>query len=205
MMRLGCTGPCKSTVIVEIKDVAEESLFNRPQWEKGFPCPFPLCGGRLLKDTVAFRNSDRPPVHVSALEFYRRVCGQGEASFEVVTKILTTKRIVWVDGEAIGEPERSLIKSLTFEDGTKLHFGTSRHGACAYKLEEPVSADVETDLEGRDPDRAQAGRADQAGEDESGPGGSVSTHVGAVEPAGPESVPAMPAAGEVPPDYDRER
>jgi hypothetical protein len=185
-------------MIVETENAVELHLFDRPEWNEGFPCPVPMCGGRMMKaDPSAFR-AQVPSIVMKAPEFYRRISGQGEAAYIRVHNLLLTKRIVAVDGEPVGEPERTVIKCLTLEDGTKLHFGISRYGACAYKLEEPFDA-TETDPEGNDSDRKEAGRVVETFDNSKGRGSKYSLSVAdSAESAGAGAVSVVPTAGGVP-------
>jgi len=139
------------------------SLFSLPEWEVSFPCPTSLCGGRALRvpiETLPLLTPACEGVEVSAKDFYRAINGQGSAPVAAIRKLLLGGQIVDMEADSIGDPERTIIHNLTFSDGTKVHFGISRMGACAYKIEESPSVfHPSTNLEGGGTDRAQAGRA----------------------------------------------
>jgi hypothetical protein len=80
--------------------------------------------------------------------FFRAVHGFGKgdvapASYSKVRDLLLSKKIVVVDGDPVGQPERTLVRRLILEDGTQLHFDSSSHGACCYYIEEPGPSCVE--------------------------------------------------------------
>lgn len=134
-----------------------------PDWKSGYPCITPLCRGRL-QGTAPQSHSIRFK-EVPLLDFYRAVKGFGlcnAANLKKTTKLLTEKRIVAVEGESIGTPERTIIRCLVLEDGTRLHFDASSKGACLYYIEETRDdSDSEGAPEGSSEDREEAGRGTQ--------------------------------------------
>jgi hypothetical protein len=91
-------------------------------------------------------------------EFYRAILGLGNgAPVDLVRKLLLGSKIVAVDVSP--RSERTIIKSLTFTDGTKMHFGISQLGACIYNVEE-VNSEVRTGTaaESSDSNRKETGR-----------------------------------------------
>jgi hypothetical protein len=134
---------------------------------KGFQCITPMCRGRLI-GTVPHSHSGVYFTEISLQDFYRATKGFGlsgaaPASLKKSTKLLLEKRIVAVEGEPIGTPERTIIRCLILEDGTRLHFDTSSKGACLYYIEEPrnelpSAATPEGDSESGE----EAGRGPQA-------------------------------------------
>lgn len=127
---------------------------------KGYSCITPMCHGRLA-GTVPQSHSVRfKEVHVSA--FYRAVKGFGAsatASLAKATRALLEKRVVAVEGEPIGTPERAIIRCLVLEDGTRLHFDTSSRGACLYHIEEPGNEPTDADIEDAGEGGEEAGRS----------------------------------------------
>ena len=134
--------------------------------ESGVPCITPLCRGRL-QNTVPQSHAGVRFEVVSLHDFYRAFKGFGisstaPASLERATKLLLGRRVVAVEGEPIGAPERSIIHCMTLDDGTRLHFDTSAKGACLYYIEEPVhELPSAADPEGRGEVGEEAGRSAQ--------------------------------------------
>jgi len=111
---------------------------------ENFPCITPLCSGRLEKLKSGPISSNSHSVSIPIKNFYRAINGFGTglgepATLERITKLLTTKKIVKVAGEEVGQPERVIIDMLVLEDGTRMHFASSTKGACLYYIEEPSS------------------------------------------------------------------
>ena len=134
-------------------------------WESGFPCITPMCRGRLI-GTVPHSHSGTTFKEVSLQEFYRAYKGFGlsgtaPASLKKSTKLLMEKRIAAVEGESIGTPERTIIRCLVLEDGTRLHFDTSSKGACLYYIEEPGNEPSAAAPEGVGEGGEEAGRGPQ--------------------------------------------
>lgn len=192
-----CTGPCMTRVFVELGNPLEAQLLDREEWKTGFPCIAPLCNGRLVRGS---RVGAKEPIRLTATEFYRRVSGQGEAKFTDVRRIFGTKKVVGMNAEPRGNPEHVIVHNITFEDGSIMHFGVSRFGACVYKIEEPDhGVRVEAAAEGRSAHREEAGRnADPATEDSEGPRAAGTNDAAAAEQPSPEPMPAVSAESGVP-------
>lgn len=108
--------------------------------QSGFPCITSLCQGRLVGTVPHSHNIRFKEVPLPV--FYRAVKGMGfsqgaPAGLERAIRVLIAKRVVEVVGESTGTPERTIIRCLVLEDGTRLHFDTSTKGACLYYIEEP--------------------------------------------------------------------
>jgi hypothetical protein len=104
--------------------------------------------------------------------FFRAINGFGRgegdpASLERLQELLTSQKIVGVKANAVGQPERVIIREMILENGTRLHFEASARGACIYYIEEPGPSCVEVvenvlDSQSSDPDREEAGRDPEA-------------------------------------------
>lgn len=188
---------CKKVFHVTGRASDVRRLLGRPEWKESVPCPTDLCGGRAIRGHTGCPEY----VEVRLEDFYRWIQGQGSAPEKRVRELLACCRIVDVDVEAVGSPERTIVHCLTFADGTKLHFGISRFGACAHRIEEPPHAvcTAPTD-EVDDSDGEEAGRDPEAGETpvRAEPGvGDNPTH-GTIESTGTGAMPSVPPPGEVP-------
>jgi len=103
----------------------------------GFSCPSPSCGGLLRTggtQSVSY-------IEISVPAFYRAIHGMGfgksaEAGADKVLELLKGQRVIGADLQEIGNPKRSIIKSVTLEDGTTLYLASSNEGACVYLIEE---------------------------------------------------------------------
>jgi len=131
MITFGCF-TCKTSWLVVGEDEEVKRLLGLPEWKDSVPCPTDLCGGRAIRGAA-----NDVPIEMNVGEFYRLISGQGTAPQKKVLQLLFESPIVHVDSESIGDPERTILRCVTFADGTKMHFGISRLGACAHKIEEP--------------------------------------------------------------------
>ena len=155
-------------------DVEEiKRLLDLPEWQASIPCITPLCQGRMVK--VPNTPMGYLPTEIPVHNFYRAALGFGTgsgapASLEKVREALTSQRVVEVQADAAGQPERTIIRQLVLEDGTRLHFDASSKGACVYYIESRSHSCVEVfdneqpflrsgaDLESSDSDREEARR-----------------------------------------------
>ena len=104
-------------------------------------CITPLCQGRLTRVTGKWANMrDYSFEEITLRSFFRAIMGFGKfegspAAAETVKKVLLTKKIVEAGVDPVGNPERTILHQLVFEDGTRLHFGSSSYGACCFYIE----------------------------------------------------------------------
>lgn len=126
------------------------SLLSEPQWRVDLPCVIPGCPGRsTIVGTLCVEQATTIPVHA----YYRALHGLGLsvgslASAERVRDLLLTKRISALSLEPVGDPERTILKGIILEDGTRLHFASSARGACVYFIEEVTRVDNHLSTEG---------------------------------------------------------
>ena len=111
-----------------------KQLLDQPEWRQSFPCITSLCGGRLQRmapdDLIAVRVKKYAVEEIALRGFYRAIHGFGvgggaPASLAKAREILLTKRIVDLQAESVGQPERVILRQLIMEDGTRLHFDMS--------------------------------------------------------------------------------
>jgi hypothetical protein len=192
----GCPS-CGRVFHVTGNDDVVRRLLGRSEWRESVPCPTDLCKGRAMRGYTGCPNY----VEMRLEDFYRAIQGQGSAPEKRVRELLSSCKIVDADVEAVGSPERTIVHCLTFADGTKLHFGVSRLGACAHRIEEPPN-DVHTApaAEVSHPGGEEAGRDSTAVEasvrSKSGVGDGP-IH-GASESTGAGAMPSVQYPGEVP-------
>lgn len=104
-----------------------------------FSCITPFCSGLLKRVNWPLVGDKVTTLPLN--QFFRAVNGFGlakgdPASASKVRDLLVTKRISSVVVEPVGDPERTIIKYVVLEDGTRLHFTASSKGACVYYVEE---------------------------------------------------------------------
>lgn len=146
-----------------IGDTQELSILEDDQWKVNFPCVAPLCSGRANRIDIREAEGAQP---IPAAAFYRAIQGNGwskrggPAEPARVLELLRNKRVVAATAFPVGDPVRTILRSLTLEDGTVLHFESSNQGACVFYVEELTrerdSVDAGTNSEGRIADRGKA-------------------------------------------------
>lgn len=114
-----------------------ESLFGG---EKTFPCP--TCGEDSEEvdsiEQAAFRSLD---LHdLTPQEAFAAFNGLGlpkerDCGSTAVSALLIEKRIVAVEGEMIKGTNRTVIRHIEFQDGTKMYLGASAYGAMVYRIQ----------------------------------------------------------------------
>lgn len=193
---------CAHSWFVQGEPTDVNMLLSTPEWVESFPCPTPLCSGRAMRAgglAEAKAHGGAEPITLEA--FYRGIMGLGNgAPTDSVRKLLFESKVVAMD--ASPKNGRTIIKSLTFTDGTKMHFGISQAGACIYNIEE-VKSEIHTDgaVEGSDSDREETGRVtkNKIPIREFGSESSREFHsITASESAGAKPVSAMPTTSDVP-------
>lgn len=127
---------CDFSVLVE----GDLALFED---QESFPCVRPLCRGRARRVKPLVSDGSRlTNVKASSEEYYRAIHGGGlgEAAPEgKVRAVLLEQRIVALSTRAVGNPERTVIDNITFENGTQMHLAPSNEGACVYYVEAAAS------------------------------------------------------------------
>lgn len=136
MKAVMCKG-CKKVYHVIGDPVEIKYLLDSSEWGGSYPCITPLCRSRMEPCKLTLPCNEV----VGIKDFYRAIYGFGRANHAPATftrskELLTTKKIVSVVGGPVGSPERTLIRELVLEDGTRLHFDSSALGACLYYIEE---------------------------------------------------------------------
>ena len=136
---------CGHLVEVVLRE-GEAQLFRLTEWLESFPCIRPGCKGRSQVRTLSqvqhLQSRGVPIVQLPAVAYYRALFGFGagvgsSAPLDLVSSLLTTRRIVEVHGEDVGQPVRSVIHKLVLDCGTVLHMASSRLGAGVFYVEPP--------------------------------------------------------------------
>ena len=142
---------CKSCRRVYEVGGSEEEIKNLLLEKTSYPCITPLCRGRLnrpSKEDLRELSKGYIPEEIPLKSFFRAVMGFGmtngaPAAVASVKELLLSKKIVGVMADPVGNPERTILNELVFEDGTRLHFGLSSLGACCYYVEGTTPSCVE--------------------------------------------------------------
>lgn len=124
---------CKLVLNVQSQETSNP-LFVRPEWFAGFPCVRTSCHG------LAIRVRPQKGTTISAEDYYRALHGlayntETVASVDRVTKLLLHRKVVRIDSQSVGHPERTIIHKLVLEGGVVLNFASSNFGACVYSIE----------------------------------------------------------------------
>lgn len=134
-MILGCDG-CQTgfKVLGRVDEFRVLELDAR--FARGYPCPTPGCSSLQTKDFMNVGTF----IDIPVTAFYRAIHGMGfgetaGADPQVVEELFKTKKVLGINVRGVGDPRRSIIDSLTFEDGTTLYFANSNEGACIYLIE----------------------------------------------------------------------
>lgn len=135
-LHFACT-KCKIAYAVSATD-SNVLLLN-----KEMRCPEYSCGGKLKQTVhkVGKRGHERVYTLIGALELYQAVMGIGlpeerKCSPKNVRKMMLGSSILDVSVEAAPDPQRSIITSLTLNNGKVLHFTISVRGATIFKVTE---------------------------------------------------------------------
>jgi hypothetical protein len=186
------------------------ALFGE-DWSQTYPCVTPLCRGRLkLVDHEFYARLRRAELvkrteKVKLEDFYRAVHGFGPvtgdaAPVDLVTELLLTKKIVEVQANPIGQPQRTILRQLVLEDGTRLHFSRSTRGACLHYVEQPEETpDGQVGDDGAQPDEVCAEEREEAGRGAEAAEGRQTRDPAAGAEVPGAGVPAVQSAEDVPP------
>jgi hypothetical protein len=157
---------CESVIHVFGREDQVTSLFEwHPGWNSSFPCVRPLCGGRAKR--IQPCEAEVGYESVPAAAYYRAIHGFGSLNGKMaeaaeVVELLLKHRIVDVNAYPVGQPERTIVRCLTLEDGTRLHLEGSSRGACVFYVEKSGvksedSVDVDRAPASSSEDRTEAG------------------------------------------------
>lgn len=149
MIYIVCT-ECSTAVRVSGDQEELDHLFgerNTDWYPSNFPCPDASCDAKAkLLDSVASSALRMLEVHdLTPHEAYAALHGLGlpaerDCGPTAVKELLLTNQVAKVDARLIKGSNRSVIYSITMEDGTTLFLGSSPFGATAYRIAKPQSA-----------------------------------------------------------------
>ena len=120
---------------------------NQDWYPDKYPCPMPTCDGKSeFMDAIepaAFRMLNI--VDLTLHEAYAAFHGLGlpderDCGPVAIRECLLSGRVKSVDVRLIRGSSRSVLYSITMEDGTTIHVGSSPFGAVVYRLAKPQSA-----------------------------------------------------------------
>ena len=144
MILIVCTSlACRTVVRVMAADLLQAEMLVGPSssyWPNKFTCP--TCDGAatgLLEGEVdpnTFKGFN--VLELEAEEMFRSLQGLGlpeeqDCRLEVLHEVMRQK-IKLIGGHSIGGTKRFCLEWLEMEDGTKLYFGASSHGATIYRI-----------------------------------------------------------------------
>ncbi|ERR1043165_3669530 len=110
--------------------------------KKSMRCPnYVRCKGKITQRSWKNSGEVRNYHWVTAIELYQASAGLGllserNCSPSMLKKILLGHRTVSVDVSASGDPNKSIVTSLTLDNGKVIHLASSTKGAIVYKITE---------------------------------------------------------------------
>ena len=113
--------------------------------KKSMRCPRAKpCDGRIFHSATTNIPPDFAVVSVDALELYQATMGMGlpkerKCTPAVLEKVLVGAKIKSVHVEAVPATSRSLIFSITLDNGKVVHLAASTKGAAVYRITEEAN------------------------------------------------------------------
>ena len=150
MMLVLCTDPnCKTvtrvlaTSVVELTGLVGE---RSEWWPNNYHCTG--CNGQATAvyesevDPNDFRDFEKK--EIEAQDFFRFMMGVGlpeeqDCRIEVLQKLFAENKVKNIAGKVISGTKRFCIEWLEMENGQRLYFGSSTHGATIYRITEKPS------------------------------------------------------------------
>lgn len=126
---------CESSFFVKSSD-EQKKLLNG----KSMRCPnYIRCKGQIIKRGWTNVHEIRKYTWVSALELYQACAGLGfeaerDCSPKTINNIMQGSRIMDAEIIATTHPKKSILLSLTLEDGKTIHLASSVYGPVIYKI-----------------------------------------------------------------------
>lgn len=125
----------------------------RSEWYPDrYPCPTSGCGSTMtLTDTISSLDLELLNIHdLSPQETFQALHGMGlpkerQCNAELVLQSLIGRTVQSVDIQDLRGANRSVVHSLTLDDGTRVYLGASPHGAVVYRVAPPRSHVQELD------------------------------------------------------------
>lgn len=128
---------CKHSFFVKAQDPDRRRLLKN-----SMRCPnYVRCKGRISHKSWTNATEIRNFRWTTALELYQASAGLGfiserDCSPDTLRKLLHGHTIVATEFQDTGDPQKSIILSLTLETGKVFHMSSSTKGAIVYKVTE---------------------------------------------------------------------
>jgi len=144
------TGVRVSGEVEELSHLLGE--FNKDWYPDKYPCPTAVCTGKaefmegIEPAALRMLNVHDLTPHEAYAAFHglglptERDCGP-----TAVEKALLEHRVTAVDLQLVRGSNRSVVYSLTLDDGSRLYLGSSPFGAIVYRLSKPELATKRVD------------------------------------------------------------
>lgn len=136
---------CLRFAVQAVGDSEEiESLFGKGSIHQEAKCP--ECNKLLLRGPVLDVELHRQVHHVlrllAPMEAHLALSGLGfpeeqACTFSDVQKVLVGQRIRSIEGSTLSDTTRTILDSITMEDGTTLMVAASPYGALVYRIRPP--------------------------------------------------------------------
>lgn len=149
MIYIVCTD-CSTAVRVSGDQEEIDHLFgemNTDWYPDKFPCPSVGCSSKAkLIDSIASSALKMLDIHdLTPHEAYSALHGLGlpaerDCGPTAVKELLLNNKVEKVDVRLIKGSNRSVVYSITMENGVTLFLGSSPFGATAYRIAKPTSA-----------------------------------------------------------------
>lgn len=127
---------CEKSYFVKSSDPEKHLL------KKSMRCPnYVRCKGKITTRSWKNAGEIRNYYWVTALELYQATAGLGllserKCSPLALKKILLGRKIVGLDITEAGDPDKSILTSITIDNGKVIHVASSTKGAIVYKVTE---------------------------------------------------------------------
>lgn len=143
---------CKSCgLAVRVSGEEEEVthlLGEKSDWyPSGYPCPAQGCSSKaeMVESIESVAAAALDIRDLTAIEAFHAYSGLGlpeerDCGPTAVSQALLNGKVTAVDVKLLRGSNRSVLYSLTMEDGIKLYLGSSAWGATVYRLAKPQSA-----------------------------------------------------------------
>ena len=127
---------CERSFFVRSKDEHQHLL------KKSMRCPnFVRCKGRISRRSWNTADEIRNYQWVTALELFQASAGLGlkaerNCSPETLKRLMVGSKILSTEVQDTGDPQKSLLMSITLDNGKVIHTASSTKGAIVYKVTE---------------------------------------------------------------------
>lgn len=115
---------------------------NKHLLKRSMRCPnYIRCKGKIVQKSWKNAGEVRNYHWVTAIELYQAAAGLGlmserDCSPATLKKTLVGRRALTVDIQKTGDPNKSILTSITLDNGKVIHLASSTNGAIVYKITE---------------------------------------------------------------------